>query len=171
MLNIEIHPDLKLTRELVYDVDGIKFSSLMKEAESAEYGAYTFQLNDHFIKFRVAKITPKKIGQFVTLWKRIGKSPIQCHDLSDAIDFFVISVRKEDNFGQFVFPQSVLCEKGIVSKNGIGGKLAIRVYPPWDEPVSPQAKRTQRWQAPYFFPIEQDKLKNSNLFKQHYCQG
>jgi hypothetical protein len=37
------------------------------EAESAEYGAYTFELNDLSVRFRVAKITPTKIGQFVTL--------------------------------------------------------------------------------------------------------
>ena len=48
--------------------------------------------------FVVAKITPTKIGQFVTLWKRSGKLPIQPFDLS--IDFVVVSVRKGDLFGR-----------------------------------------------------------------------
>lgn len=163
-----IHPDLKLTQELVYNSDKFNFSSLLKEPESSEYGAYTFQLNHFFIKFRVAKITPKKMGQFVTLWKRIGKSPIQCYDFSDLIDFFVISVRKDDLFGQFVFPKSVLCEHKIVSKNGEKGKLAIRVYPPWDKPLSPQAKKTQKWQLECFLPINEDKSKNNLLAQKLY---
>ena len=89
----------------------------------------------------------------MTLWKRNGKSPIQPFDLSDSIDFFVVSVRKDNLFGQFVFPKLVLCEKGIVSKNGQGGKRAIRVYPPWDKTTSPQAQKTQKWQVEYFLEI------------------
>jgi hypothetical protein len=169
MSNISsIHPDLEITKKNVYDLQDIKFSCLIKEEESAEYGAYTFKINNLFIKYRVAKITPKKAGQFVTLWKRIAKSPIKPHDFSDEIDFFVISVRKNNCFGQFVFPKSVLCEKGIVSKNNIGGKLAIRIYPPWDKDLNKQALKTQAWQLDYFFLIEEDKSKNAALFKTLY---
>ena len=127
------------------------------ESESAEYGACRFALNSLSICFRVAKITPTKIGQFVTLWKRTGKSPIQPFDLSDPVDFFVISVRKEGLFGQFVFPKLVLSEKGSVSKNGQGGKRAIRVYPPWDNTISPQAQKTQKWQLEYFLEIPSER--------------
>src|SRR5258708_5952015 len=93
----------------------------------------SFNLNGFFIRFRVAKITPTKIGQFVTLWKRIGNGPTQPYDTSDTVDFFIISTRKDDHFGQFVFPKSVLSEQGILSINGKGGKRGIRVYPPWDK--------------------------------------
>jgi len=43
-----------------------------------------------------------------------------------------------------------LLEYGIISKAGIGGKRAIRVYPGWDKPDSNQAKKTQAWQQYYF---------------------
>lgn len=66
------------------------------------------------IRFRVAKITLKKIGYFVSIWKRIGNRPIQPYDLLDSVDFFVICVRKNGRFGQFVFPKSVLYEKDII---------------------------------------------------------
>ncbi len=126
----------------------------MQEAESQEYGACEFELNNHRIKFRVAKITPTKIGQFVTLWKRIENGPIVPFDMADPVDLFVVCVRKGQQFGQFVFPKNVLHEKGFVSKDGKGGKRAMRVYPPWDMADSPQAKKTQTWQLKYFFEIQ-----------------
>ncbi len=110
-------------------------------------------MNHRNLKFRVAKITPTKIGQFVTIWKRIGRGPIQPFDIEDPFDLVVVSVRTPEHFGQFVFPKHVLYEKGIVSKHGKGGKRAIRVYPPWDKTGSKQASMTQKWQLPYFFEI------------------
>jgi len=150
-----ISTDILTTQNLVYTPCGFDFSLPLIEDESTEYGACTFTLNGHSIRFRVAKITPIKIGQFVTLWKRIGKSPIQPFDITDPIDFFVVSVKKEHFLGQFIFPKSVLCEKGIVSKNNMGGKRAIRVYPPWDNAISLQARKTQKWQLKYFLEIPQ----------------
>lgn len=55
--------------------------------------------------------------------------------------------------GQFVFPKSVLHEKSLVSKEGHGGKQAMRVYPPWDVTENKQAQKTQAWQLLYFFEI------------------
>lgn len=163
-----IPADFFVAKELAYAPSGFDSSLPQIEPESTEYGACTFVLNGLSICFRVAKITPTKIGQFVTLWKRIGKSPIQPFDLSDPVDFVVVSVRKGDLFGQFVFPKLALCEKGIVSKNGQGGKLAIRVYPPWDNTISPQAQKTQKWQLEYFLEIPNDKpvdiLRSKNLY-------
>ncbi|WP_447124044.1 MepB family protein [Glaciimonas sp. GG7] len=141
------------------------------EAESADYGAYAFVLNGLAMRCRIAKITPTKIGQFVTLWKRIGNGPIQPYDASDRLDFFIISVRKDDCLGQFVFPKSVLCEQDVVSTDGKGGKRAMRVYPPWDTPVSRQAQTTQRWQLAYFLDIssaDQDRRINCVRSKMLY---
>ena len=39
-------------------------------AESTEYNACSYTVNGQKIIERTAKITPKKIGQFVTCWKR-----------------------------------------------------------------------------------------------------
>ena len=156
----KIHADLLLAKEHLYDKCNFECSLPEKEKESADYGAYSFQLNNKSIVFRVAKITPKKIGQFVTLWKRIGNGPIQPFDCTDSIDLIVISVRKESRFGQFVFPKAVLCEKGIISTTTKEGKRAIRVYPPWDEAINKQAQKTQQWQLDYFLEIPVDKPLN-----------
>lgn len=150
-----MHSDLILAQRLAYEPYGLIIQNFRPEIESKEYGAAEFELNHQRIKFRVAKITPTKTGQFVTLWKRIGKSPIMPFDLDDPHDLFVISVRAPNHFGQFVFPKSVLYEKGVLSKGGLGGKRAMRVYPPWDIAENPQAKKTQAWQLPYFFEIHE----------------
>jgi hypothetical protein len=159
-----VHPDLVAAQVLAYKPNGLIYSNIVKEVEGDEYGAFTFDLSNWRIKFRVAKSTPKKIGHFVTLWKRIGKGPILPHDEADPVDCFVISVRTDQHFGQFFFPRTVLLEQGILSKNGKGGKRGIRVYAPWDEPNNPQAKKTQAWQCPYFFKISPNPSENKGLF-------
>ncbi|MCU6797475.1 MepB family protein [Paenibacillus sp. WQ 127069] len=148
-----IHSDLLATRDLVYNPCRFDCSQPLEEKQNADYGAYVFNLNALSIRFRVAKITPTKIGQFVTLWERIGNGPTQPYDISEPVDFFVISTRHDNNLGQFIFPTSVLCDQDIVSSQGKGGKRGIRVYPPWDHPTSRQALKTQAWQLEYFLEI------------------
>lgn len=163
-----VHPDLIATKKLVYDPCQFKLTNPSIEFESIEYGAYEFKLNELSIKFRVAKVTPTKIGQFVTLWKRIGNSPICPYDLFDPIDFYVISVRNNNYFGQFVFHKSVLAEQGVLSINGECGKRAIRVYPPWDKVMNKQAEKTQSWQKKYFIEISENKFNDTKRFKNYY---
>ena len=148
-----IHHDFEAIQQLVYEPLGLVLSNFALAAESQEYGACTFEVGGKRIVFRVAKITPTKIGQFVTFWKRIGRGPIMPFDIADPVDFFVISARDSQQFGLFVFPKKVLLEKEFVSKGGVGGKRAMRVYPSWDRPDSPQAQNTQAWQVQYFFEL------------------
>lgn len=161
------HPDLVTAQKLAYEPNGLLLSGLLEEKESQEYAACAFEINNKNIKFRVAKITPIKIGQFVTLWKRIRTDPIMPFDVTDPIDLFVVSVRNEQHLGQFVFTKNILHEKGFISKEGKGGKLAMRVYPPWDITNNPQAKKTQAWQLLYFFEIQpiSDSFKLQKLFR------
>lgn len=156
--------DLITAKEMVYDVLNFDFTVPQPELESAEYSAYRFHLNNKHICFREAKITPTKTGQFVTLWKRNSSKTIEPFDASDKIDFVIVSVRKNDVFGQFIFPQSVLLEKGIFSTPKKEGIRATRVYPPWDETTSKQAQKTQKWQLDYFCEMNQsvdlNRIKN-----------
>lgn len=151
------HCDLFLAEKLVYEPLGLFIQNVRLEKESADYGAAEFEIDKFKIKFRTAKITPTKIGQFVTFWKRMGKGPILPYDVDDLFDFLIVSVRSGNRFGQFVFPKNVLCENGLVSKLQIGGKRAMRVYPPWDQVDNSLAKKTQIWQTRYFFEIPKEK--------------
>jgi len=165
MSPITIHPDFLAAQELIYQPLGLHFHSIIPEKESQEYGACTFVMDGKNIQFRVAKTTPTKNGQFVTLWKRIENGPILPFDMADAVDLFIVSVRTPTHFGHFVFPKELLWHKGYVSKDGKGGKRAMRVYPPWDVPTSVQAQKTQDWQLPYFLDIQRlDKDRAKELF-------
>jgi hypothetical protein len=125
-----------------------------REQESGEYGACRFELEGHTVVFRVAKTTPTKIGQFVTIWKRPTPiDEIAPLDSSDGIDFVVVSVADSTQSGQFVFNQQVLLNYGVMSRHGHGGKRAIRVYPPWTKPVGKDAIKTQQWQLRYFVSL------------------
>ena len=146
-----MNKELNTIIDLIYTPMNFKISQLSKEAESEEYSAYSFHLNQLSIRFRVAKTTPTKVGQFVTLWKRVGNGPIQPYDISDQVDIFVICTRKDGNhFGQFIFPKSILLKHNIMSNDNKGGKRAIRVYPPWEKSLNKQAQKTQDWQSKYF---------------------
>lgn len=121
------------------------------EAESADYGACRAALHGKRLVLRVAKTTPTKIGQFVTVWKRPHPdADIAPLDEADSVDAVVIAVAADARHGFFIFPRSVLIERGVMSRAGQGGKRALRVYPPWCAPESGQALRTQRWQAQWF---------------------
>jgi hypothetical protein len=159
------------TKEMLFDKCGFEFSNIEIEKQSSEYCAYRFEINNLKILFRSAKITPTKKGQFVTLWKRKNeKSSIEPFEISDNIDLFIINVKTETNFGQFVFPKSVLVEQGIIT-NKKEGKRAIRVYPIWDLAESKQAKKTQKWQLDYFLKIPLDETLDINRAKLLYCKS
>jgi hypothetical protein len=163
---MKIPDDLLRAKELLYDACRFKLTELSAETESADYCAHSFRLNDLFVRFRVAKITPTKTGQFVTLWKRTG-GPIQPFDDTDDLDFVIVNVKHDVHSGQFIFPRSVLIEKGVIGTQLKEGKRAIRVYPPWDEATSKQAQKSQEWQLKYFVRVEEpaDLEKVKSLFK------
>jgi len=142
----------------LYQAAGIICENIKNEPESIEYAAATFQLDAKKIIFRIANITPTKIGQFVTIWKRNEEGITAPFENTDAFDFIVIVTRKENQIGQFIFPKSILLDRGIVSGSNKEGKRGIRVYPPWDKTENKQAKNTQQWQLNYFldYSIELD---------------
>ncbi|MEP0007121.1 MAG: MepB family protein [Balneola sp.] len=139
----------------VYDPCALEISCFNFEKESKEYDASQFKLNGIQIINRNAKITPKKVGQFVTFWKRSQNGPIVPFHENDPFKFFTVNVQTNNQLGQFVFPKSVLIEKGIISTNHKEGKRAFRVYPSWDVPKSKQAERTQKWQLDFFYHINE----------------
>ncbi len=150
-----LNPNLQIITDNFYKPLGFELTNLEAEKESQEYGACTFELNGLQIVSRNARVTPTKIGQFVTLWKRLNNGPIQPFDASDQIDFVVVNVSTDNQLGQFVFPKKVLLEKGVFSTASKEGKRALRVYPLWDKPTSKQALKTQQWQLDYFLLIDE----------------
>ncbi len=67
-------------------------SNYLQNSESKEYKACSYEINGIKIIERTAKITPKKIGQFVTCWKRNVNGITEPFKDSDDFDFFIIKV-------------------------------------------------------------------------------
>jgi len=145
---------LQTASNLVYHPLGYQINNLQIESESREYVACAFELNRLKIKHRLAKITPTKTGQFVTIWKRNEAGITTPFNDQDEFDLLIISANSVDRSGQFIFPKVILVQNKIITKNGIEGKRGIRVYPPWDTVTNKQAEKTQQWQAPYFLQID-----------------
>jgi hypothetical protein len=136
----------------------IKLDNLIKDLvidfkvnnEAKEYHGCSYEFNNNLIIQRTAKITPTKIGQFVTLWKR-DVDGITCPvSTKDSFDFVVIFCKKKNLVGRFLFPKYILEDKGYLSSDISYGKRGFRVYPDWDLPKAKQAVITQKWQRDYF---------------------
>lgn len=162
--------DHDIAKELVYDKCGFELTNFQYNRESADYGACSFQLNKKVVQKRFSKITPAKTGQFVTIWKRNEHGVTKPFDFLDELDFIIITARSGDNIGEFVFPKSVLADRGIITINDREGKRGIRVYPPWDIVTSKQAEKTQNWQNQYFLTIRKDNSTDLQLIKQLFYE-
>lgn len=149
------HSEIEVINEMIFKACNLELTNIAEELESREYAAHSFQLDKKTVKFRIAKITPTKTGQFVTIWKRNEKGITCPYDITDNFDFFIIVTRKEANLGLFIFPKDVLLENKIISNNEREGKRGIRVYPSWDITTNKQAIKTQHWQLQYFLDITQ----------------
>lgn len=143
----------------------LKLLNFASDPESEEYSGADFSLNTFIIKFRKAKITPTKNGQFVTLWRRNSSGKTEPFTASDHFDFYIIATEQNNNSGFFIFPKKILAEKQILTGSQNEGKRGFRVYPPWDKPESKQAERTQKWQIQFFIDITDSSTIDFDSFK------
>lgn len=140
-----------------------KLQNITKDAECEAYFGYSFNVESYRIKYRKAKITPTKTGQFVTFWKRDNEGKTVPLDEKDSFDFYVIQVETETNLGFFVFPKKVLIQQQIVSSVK-EGKRGFRVYPIWDFTENKQAQKSQKWQNNYFIDLSENKADFKERF-------
>lgn len=157
--------------KFIYDPLGYKLNNFVAEAESQEYSACDFSLDTRRVKYRTAKTTPTKVGQFVTVWKRNADGITCPYDAEDGIDLFVIGVRKDELVGQFVFPNSALIHQDILSIHGKGGKRGFRVYPPWEKDLNKQAQKTQSWQKEFFLELKSVEEMDKDRVRHLYLSG
>ncbi|CAH2714607.1 hypothetical protein BACCIP111895_01779 [Neobacillus rhizosphaerae] len=140
--------------KIVYEPNHLTLKSIQEENQNSDYGAGTFQLNSRSVRFRVAKITPNKVGQFVAFWEKNENNKNQPFSYEKAPELLVINTSMSNNqFGQFIFPKEILAKRNILKTSTTKGKMAIRIYPSWDNPTSKQAITTQKWQLPYFVDL------------------
>lgn len=149
--------EFKYIDEILFEALGLKVSNISYEKEAGDYCGFNFQLGKLNMKFRRAKITPKKTGQFVALWKRSSIGKTEPFGFEDHFDFYIIGIGNGNNSGCFVFPGTILAEQNILSVNGREGKRGFRTYSKWDMPENKQARQTQSWQILYFIDLIKDR--------------
>lgn len=156
---------LHRVKKIVYEPNQLILGSIYEEKQNAKYGAGIFKLNDKTVRFRVANITPTKIGQFVAFWQKDDNNKNQPFSYDDAPDLLVINTAMNDKwFGQFVFSKAVLMEQNILSSASTKGKMGIRVYPSWNSLDNSTALNTQKWQLAYFIDLSNpDKLPTARI--------
>lgn len=151
---------------IIYKPNELIITNLKEEQQNAEYAGCLFYLNYKSIRFRISKITPNKIGQFVSFWEKDDNMQNQAFSYDAAPDLLVITCIDDNKLGQFIFPKEIILKEKILKTQSQKGKMAMRIYPLWDTPVSNQAKKSQMWQLQYFVDLSDpnnlpiDKLLN-----------
>lgn len=142
--------EIKKLDDFVFKPLNLDLSEIIQDPESEDYLGFNFRINDIKIKFRKSKLTPKKIGQFVTFWKRDQNKKTVPFDVEDDFDFYIILIEENENAGFFIFPKSILEKKDLISSQSKAGKRGFRIYSDWHFPTSKQAERSKLWQTRYF---------------------
>jgi hypothetical protein len=159
----------RIERSLLEPI-GLTITSLQKDKECEDYSGYNLKLGQRSIKFRSAKITPKKIGQFVTLWERSADGQTRPFSNKTNTDFYIVATRRGRQFGFFIFPAQVLADQRILSSGNQRGKRGFRIYTPWDSPQNTQAQITQFWQREYFIDLTDDRNDSFGRFNSIFDQ-
>lgn len=150
----EVSEALQRVNERLYVPSGLRLDRVVLGEESAEYDACSFVLDGKKVEHRLSKITPTKVGQFVTVWKRNSAGITRPLTTEDDFDVLAVTACAGDRLGQFLLPKAALVEHRIVAGPKSEGKRGTRVYPPWDAPVAAQAIRSQAWQIDYFVRVD-----------------
>lgn len=126
-----------------------------------DYEGFNFRYNNMKYKVRSAKKTPKKSGYFTVVWIKDNDYKNIPYSESAFSDFLIVTIFDCNRKGIFIFPKEVLVKQGIIrsANNSNKGKMAFRVYTPWDDSLNPTAAKTLKWQVDYFYEIN-DRTEN-----------
>lgn len=131
---------------------GVTCSAPDAETDNGDYGAARLRAGAAELRYRAARITPKKAGAFVAVWRRAADGGTEPFPDDDGVSALVVGVQEGAAAGFFFIPAATLRARGISSVGGRGGKRGFRLYPPWVAPSSAQARVTQAWQLACFVP-------------------
>ena len=83
------------------------------EDQNKNYLGCIVKLDEQIHRVRVAKITPKKIGQFVAIWQKDEHNVNQAFSFDDSPEYLSIFVFDGDKKGVFIFPKETMKNKGV----------------------------------------------------------
>lgn len=120
------------------------------EEQRGEYESATVIIDSVMWRVRTARITPKKPGAFVAVWRRDEAGETRPFDADDGIAGLFVFVQEDDRFGVFRFTAEQLEHLGVTGSFTQAGKRGFRVYPSWCTNLNLQAARTQVAQSSAF---------------------
>lgn len=80
----------------------------------------------------------------------------------------IVNIIDGERKGQFILPKSVLKQQGILASTTAPGKMAFRVYTPWDKDLNVSATKTAKWQIPYFIELPVENPKSHHLLQAYW---
>ena len=120
------------------------------EEQNGEYESGILDIGAEVWRVRTARVTPKKPGAFVAVWKRDEAGETRPLGSDDGIAGLLVFVQEGERFGAFRFTASQLEIQGVTRSPSHPGKRGFRVYPSWSTNLNPQATRTQAAQSSAF---------------------
>lgn len=112
------------------------YTNFIAHPEASEYNGCEYKYNNQRIIQRKSKITPKRDGQFVTLWRRNLHGVTCPFDKNDCIDYVIIIYEVNKTRFYLTYTKDELLKEGIFT--GIKqGKRGFRI-----KPNDPRIKRT-----------------------------
>ena len=157
--------ELRQLEALFLKSDQLQITNIERDSSYVDYIGHDFKIGSVSVKFRKAKLTPKKNGLFVTLWKRNSAGITTPFNVEDFVDFCIIFAEEAGQQGFYLFPKATLAKHKILTHNGNEGKRGFRVYPSWCVVQSKQAEQTQRWQNAYFINCTNPTSAQFNQFQ------
>ncbi|MGO2093217.1 MAG: MepB family protein [Mammaliicoccus sciuri] len=129
-------------------IEDYKFEEL-----NIKYEACSFQIQNITYRSRRAKKTANKKGYFVVFWVKDQNDQNRPYTYSETPDKLIIAILDNNKKGLFIFPKDILLKQKIISNHEIKGKMAMRVYPPWENPLNKTASQNQNWQKEFFVDL------------------
>lgn len=152
MGSIEVFQSYKLLRQIFSN------SEVTYEIQqwNKQYEAIEIESSNGIFVSRLAQKTPNKKGFFFAIWKKDENNKNKPYEVKDIHNALIVNIVDVHRLGQFIFPKEVLLDKGILKSDISKGKMALRVYAPWETELNKTAIKTQQWQRDYFREIEHE---------------
>lgn len=138
--------------EKIETILGGQLENIVIETQNAEYNGVTFDFNEEKYRFRTGKITPKKKGAFVVMWKKDENNKNEPYHVDNFPDYLCVII-EDDEQGFLLIPRKELVKNKVISSDGINGKMGFRIYLPDEKELNATARRTQKWQQNFYYKI------------------
>lgn len=135
------------------------------DPNNQEYEGFDFCIAKTQYRSRLAKKTPKKAGYFLAIWEKDAENKNIPFVEREFPDYLIVNIIDGERKGLFIFPRLLLMQQGILSSGTKIGKMAFRVYTPWDKVLNASATKTAKWQLPFFVELPVSNLKADVLLQ------